>query len=77
MKEQLEMVTNTELDMRLYGHIHNHQRYTLYNTEVFVNGSLCGSDEYAMGKKLCSPPSQTMIVVDENGVLCDYVIKVK
>ena len=77
VKEQLEMVTNTELDMILYAHIHNHQRYTLYNTEVFVNGSLCGSDEYAMGKKLCSPPSQTMIIVDENGVLYDYVIKVK
>ena len=77
VKEQLEMVTDTELDMILYGHIHNNQRYELCNTEVFVNGSLCGSDEYAMGKKLCSPPSQTMIIVDENGVLCDYVIKVK
>lgn len=76
-KEQLEMVTGSELNLILYGHVHNHQRYTLYDTEVFVNGSLAGADEYAMGKKLHSPCSQTMIIVDDNGILCDYVIKVK
>lgn len=74
-KEQLEMATKLNLDLIMYGHYHNPQYYTLYNTHVYVNSSLCGSDEYAANHKLFSEYSQTMIIVSDDGIECSYLIK--
>lgn len=74
---ELEMVTKVKPDIICYGHVHNPQYYSLYETDVFVNGSLISTDEYAMNKKLYTPASQTLLIVNEDGVLANYVIKVE
>ena len=74
---ELEMATKVKPDIICYGHVHNPQYYSLYETDVFVNGSLISTDEYAMNKKLYTPASQTLLIVNEDGVLANYVIKVK
>lgn len=76
--EQLENSTNVNADIIVFGHIHNPRFFTNANCEIFVNGSLMGSDEYASNKKLFSKPSQTLLILDKDksGVECSYVIKV-
>lgn len=75
VKEQLEMATGLDLNLIMYGHYHNPQYYTLYDTHVYVNSSLCGSDEFSSNHKLFSEWSQTMIIVSDEGIECSYLIK--
>ena len=45
---------------------------------VVQSGSLCGSgDEYTRQKRLTGEPSQTVLVVNENGIKCHYPIVLK
>lgn len=75
-KSELEMATNHKLDLILCGHLHNPQMYSIYDTDIYVNGSLCGTDEYAMNNKLYSIPSQTMLLVNDNGILSSSILKI-
>lgn len=74
-KEQMEMVLGHKLDLILLGHYHQPKMLSQYDTEVYVNGSLVSTDDYAMKKKLYNPPSQTMLIVSDEGVECSYIIK--
>lgn len=73
-KQQLEMVCKKSLDLIIYGHVHNPQVYTIYDTTCIVNGCLCGSDSYAMDKKLYSEACQVMAIVNDREVECIYKI---
>lgn len=74
---QLEMATGVKPSIVCYGHVHNPQYYSLYQTDVYVNGSLMSSDEYSMNKKLYTPASQTMLIINEDGVETSYIMKVQ
>ena len=50
--------------------------YSIYNTDIYVNGSLCGTDEYAMNNKLYSIPSQTMLMINSKGIESSSVLKI-
>lgn len=76
IKSQLEMATKSKIDLILHGHIHNPQMYSIFDTDVYINGSLCGTDEYAMNNKLYSVPSQTMLIIDDNGVKSSSILKI-
>lgn len=75
VKSQLEMVTKTNLDVICYGHVHQSKHYQLYDTDVFVNSSLISTDAYAMDKKLFNPYSQSMLIIGEDGVQCNYALR--
>ena len=51
--------------------------FSQYNTDIYVNGSLISTDDYAMKKKLYNKPSQTLLILDEDGVVASYVMKVE
>ena len=74
-KEQLEMVVGKPVQLILYGHVHNPQHYEINETSVYVIGSLSGTDEYAMNRKLYTVPSQTLLLVNDEGIKCSYNIK--
>lgn len=74
-KQQLEMVVGKPVQLILYGHVHNPQHYEINETSVYVIGSLSGTDEYAMNRKLYTVPSQTILLVDDEGIKCSYDIK--
>ena len=39
------------------------------NARVIVNGSIVGTDSYALSKRLFSKPSQVMLVFDEDNTI--------
>ena len=74
-KKQLEGILETDIDIILMGHYHRpSSEAPIYNTRVFVNGSVIGSDSYAIQKKLYTKPSQKLIFIDDLGI-GDYDIE--
>ena len=73
--EQLEMVTGVKPDLVILGHYHRQQMMSQYDTDIYINGSLVSTDDYAYKKKLYSPPSQLMLIIDDEGVECSYILK--
>lgn len=59
----------------LCGHKHYPAMSDISGIKVVQSGSLCGSgDEYTRQKRLTGEPSQTVLVVNENGIKCHYPI---
>lgn len=59
----------------LCGHKHYPAMSDVSGIKVVQSGSLCGSgDEYTRQKRLTGEPSQTVLVVNENGIKCHYPI---
>lgn len=57
------------------GHIHHHYEKEYGKTTVIVNGSLVGSDDYAMQGRFGAKPSQKFLVFNDEGLECTYSIK--
>lgn len=70
------ILSGRNVDYVCMGHLHSQCNYIDNTSEVFINGSLCGTDAYAYGKRLFSPPSQKLLIVNDEGVECIYNIKV-
>lgn len=70
------ILNGKNVDYVCMGHLHTQSNRREGMAEVFVNGSLCGTDAYAYGKRLFSPPSQKLLIVDDYGVECIYNIQV-
>ena len=75
-KEQLEMSTGVKPDLIILGHYHKPMMMSHYDTEIYVNGSLVSTDDYAYKRKLYNPPSQLLLIVDDYGVESSYILKV-
>lgn len=57
------------------GHKHTPAMFDVQGIKVVQSGSLSGSgDEYTRKKRLSGEPSQTVLVVDDNGIKCHYPI---
>ncbi len=69
------ILNGRNVDYVCMGHLHSQCNYIDNTSEVFINGSLCGTDAYAYGKRLFSPPSQKLLIVSDEGVECIYNIK--
>lgn len=53
----------------IFGHYHTMAVDDVYDVKLIRSGSLCGSgDDYTLEKRLLGKPSQTIAVVDKNGV---------
>lgn len=72
----IAILNGRNVDYVCMGHYHSQCDYIDNASEVFINGSLCGTDAYAYGKRLFSPPSQKLLIVNDEGVECIYNIRV-
>lgn len=57
------------------GHIHHNYEKEFGKTEVIVNGSLMGVDDYAISKRYYATPMQKYLVLQGSDVECTYKIK--
>jgi hypothetical protein len=53
----------------LMAHYHNRQEFSMGGCKVFINGSLCGVDDYAKNNRYFGKPSQSLIVLDGENTL--------
>lgn len=73
--ENLTMMTKIKFDLILTAHLHHFSADEQNETVVVSNGSLMGTDKYAMDLRLTSKPSQNIILVTEKSVV-DYIHRV-
>ena len=52
----------------LLGHYHSEKAKSFQGAKVFVNGSIVGTEQYALSKRLFSNPSQTLLIFKENSL---------
>lgn len=57
------------------GHRHKNSMETIYNTKVISAGCWSGVDSYAIDKRFNTRPETVLSVVDKNGLVCNYDIK--
>lgn len=75
---QLSNIIKTDVDYVCLGHFHNNMSLTEYETQTFINGSLCGSDNYSKSLMLHTFPSQKLLMINEDeGIFCEYILKVE
>lgn len=73
--ENMIAITNVVPDFVYMGHYHNANEITNNNTEIIINGSFSGVDEYAYNLRKASPPVQKFIVMNDFGRECTYNIR--
>lgn len=59
----------------LLGHRHTNGLSTVYDTKVIQSGCVSGSDKYALSIRKTNKAEQTISIIDENGLVCVYDIK--
>lgn len=69
--ENLTLLTKIKFDLILSAHYHHFSADEKNETLLLSNGSLMGTDRYAMDLRLTSKPSQNIILMDEKSVLAD------
>lgn len=57
------------------GHRHKNSMETVYNTKVISVGCWSGVDNYAIDNRYNTRPETVLSVIDENGLVCNYDIK--
>lgn len=57
------------IDYMLLGHYHSEKMKTYNSSRVFVNGSIVGTEQYALSKRLFSKPSQTLLIFDRDNLI--------
>lgn len=72
---QADNILNVKTDYLCLGHYHQNETLTQYEAQVYINSSLCGSDEYSKSLMLHTFPSQKLLMVNKEGVFCEYLIK--
>ena len=61
--------TRQFVDYMILGHYHCEKAKSFQGARVFVNGSICGTEDYALSKRLFSEPSQTLLVFNDDNIL--------
>ena len=73
----LPAFTKTFADYIFMGHMHSPASKEDYGCQVVMNGSLMGTDDYAKHLRLSTFPSQTLLIFNNKGKLCQYEIRLK
>lgn len=60
--------TKEFIDYILLAHYHNPKEKAFQDCKVIVNGSLVGTEQYALSKRLFSTPTQKLLLFDDNFV---------
>lgn len=69
--ENLTLMTKINFDLILSAHFHHFSADEQNETLVVSNGTLMGTDKYALDLRLHSKPSQNIILIDEKSVMAD------
>ena len=62
----ISLMTRNNYDLILSAHLHHFQCDEQFNAVVVSNGSLMGVDDYAETLRVCSKPSQNLIIISED-----------
>ena len=73
--QNFTMMFGKKPDIVMLGHRHVNSMETVYDTKVIQSGCISGNDEYALSIRKTNKPEQVVTVVDEDGVLCLYDVK--
>ena len=73
--QNLSLLLKQFPDMVLMGHFHSTAEREIQGAEVIVNGSLCGTDDYAMSLRRTSHSTQKLLIIDHEGRQCTYNIR--
>lgn len=73
--QNLSLMTKKFYEAIFIGHLHHFAGDETHCTYVYMNGTLSGTDQYANNVRKTSNPSQNFFVVDRNGIVCQYLIK--
>lgn len=68
--------TREYIDYALIGHYHSPKSKEFQGFNIIVNGSIVGTEQYALSKRLFSDPSQTLLIFDDENLL-NYKINLK
>lgn len=61
--------TKEFLDYVLLSHFHSEKEKQFQGMKIFVNGSIVGTEQYALSKRLFSSPAQTLLIFDSKNVV--------
>lgn len=61
----------------LLGHRHTNGLTTVYDTKVIESGCVSGTDSYAMQIRKSNKPEQSVSVINGDGLLCIYDVRLK
>lgn len=64
--QNISIPLNMRVDYLHVGHWHSAQSREYHFSKVYVNGSICGVDEYAMNNGWYSKPSQKLLIVEND-----------
>lgn len=73
--QKMALMLGRKPDLCLLGHRHSNGYRTVYDTKVVESGCICGTDNYAIDKRIRNRPEQTVIVFNQNGIRCIYDIQ--
>lgn len=61
--------TNRFIHYALLSHYHSEKMKTYQGLKVFINGSIVGTEQYAISKRLFNKPSQKILFFEDNDVI--------
>ena len=73
--DDLSMMTHETFDLALLAHYHHFQADEKNECLMLSNGSLMGTDDYAVDLRLTSKPSQNLIIVSDTNV-AEYICRI-
>lgn len=73
--QKFTMMFEVKPNIVYLSHRHTNAMMTVYNTKVITSGCVSGSDNYCMDKRLCNKPEQVISVITEDGLDCNYDVK--
>lgn len=74
--QNLSLMTKKFYEAIFTAHIHHFEANEVHGTYVYVNGTLSGTDSYANNIRKTSNPSQNLFILSpEEGIECQYLIR--
>ena len=73
--ENFTMMFDIKPKIVLLGHRHYNAITTVGGSKVIQSGSFCGIDEYALSLRKIGKPEQYVNIVNEDGLVCSYDIR--
>lgn len=73
--QKFSLFFGTIPDIIYLGHRHKNGMTKIYNATVIESGTMSGTDNYALDSRLNTAPSQTISVINKNGLDCLYDVK--
>lgn len=65
--------TKQFVDYVVMGHYHESKMKGFQGAKVFINGSICGSDQFAQSHRLYGSAEQTLLIFENNTVSAHYI----